>query len=337
MILEWKLSMPSCQARILTSVARLRKCISRVTKNTDGPSETHALEIVGKMFGPLRGFLRTPVLVGTTKAEWITPINQETRGTIMYLHGGAYTSGSIDSHRFLAANIAIASNMRCLIVDYRLAPLCPFPAAVDDASDAYSWLLDNSVPASEITIAGDSAGGGLAIGLLVRLRDEGMPLPAATVCLSAWTDLTGSGTSWTKNSKRDVLLDAQGLLQAAQKYLNNANPQHPWASPIFADLRGVSPLMLQVGSEELLLDDSVRLAERARIAGVEVTLEIWDDMQHVWQFAAAVLPEGRLAIAHLADFIQGKVTRAASNTSTMPCKDGKHGESRVAHATRKPD
>jgi acetyl esterase/lipase len=236
-------------------------------------------------------------------AEWIVPQGSSTAGAILYLHGGSFTSGSITSHRTLAGNVAIASRARALLIDYRLAPEHPFPAGLEDAAAAYEWLLSQGHAPGRIVVAGDSAGGNLALALLVRLRDRRRPLPAAAVCLSPNPDLTYSGESWAFNAKKDVMIEEWKERLAVEAYLQGADPRDPRASPSFADLSRLPPLLLQVGSYEVLLSDVQHFAEKARQAGVAVTLEVWPGMQHEWQFTARLMPEGRRAISHIGDFI----------------------------------
>jgi acetyl esterase/lipase len=245
-----------------------------------------------------------PVEASGVPAEWIIPEGLESAQVILFLHGGSFTAGSIASHRTLAANVAIAARSRALLIGYRLAPEHPFPAAVEDAVAAYEWLLSQGYAPGQLVLAGDSAGGNLALALLVLLRDRRRPLPAAAVCLSPGPDLTFSGESWVFNAKKDILIEERKERQAVDLYLRGADPRTPLASPSFADLRGLPPLLLQVGSHEVLLSDVTRFAEKARLAGVEVTLEVWPDMQHEWQFAARLMPEGRQAISRIGEFVE---------------------------------
>jgi acetyl esterase/lipase len=214
-----------------------------------------------------------------------------------------YVIGSINTHRDLASRLSLAAAARVLLIDYRLAPEHPFPAAVDDATAAYRWLLSSGADPSHMVIAGDSAGGGLTVATLVALRDAGTPLPAAGVCLSPWVDLECSGESMTTKAAADPMVRRDGLMKMAEWYLAGQPPRTPLAAPLYADLSGLPPLLIQVGTAEVLLDDSTRLAERARKAGVTVTLEPWEDMIHVWQAFAALLPEGRQAIDRIGEFI----------------------------------
>ena len=237
-------------------------------------------------------------------AEWITTPGAANDRVIYYLHGGGYVFGSISSHRELISRLSRAAGARALAIDYRLAPEHPFPAAVEDSTAGYRWLLSTGVDPSQIVIAGDSAGGGLTVATLLALRDAGDPLPAAAVCLSPWVDLEMIGESMTTKADADPILERRGILQAAEAYLGGADPRTPLAAPLYGDFKGLPPLLIQVGTAETLLDDSTRLAERAKSAGVEVVLEPWDDMIHIWQFFAATVPEGQQAIERIGEFIQ---------------------------------
>jgi monoterpene epsilon-lactone hydrolase len=223
------------------------------------------------------------------------------------LHGGGYTIGSVKTHRELISRVSRAADARVLAIDYRLAPEHPFPAAVEDATAAYRWLLEGGVDPTRIVIAGDSAGGGLTLAALVALRDAGNPLPAAGVCLSPWVDLEGVGESMTTRAEADPIVQREGLLEDAKAYLGDADPRTPLAAPLYADLTGLPSLLIQVGTAETLLDDSTRLAERARSAGVDVVLEPWEDMIHVWHFFASMLPEGQQAVDRVGEFIREHV------------------------------
>jgi acetyl esterase/lipase len=256
--------------------------------------------------------------VNGVPGEWITP-SQETNGrVILYLHGGYYLSGSIQSHRHLAGNIAVISEARTLIIDYRLAPEHPFPAAIDDALTAYFWLLAQGTQPDQITLAGDSAGGGLVLATLLALRDRSEPLPAAGVCLSPATDLTLSGESWKTNAKKELVVNRFIAEQIQDLYLGGVNPRDPLASPLYADLHGLPPLLIQVGSDEALLSDSTSFAERARAVGVDVTLEVWPRMQHVWQFTASFVPEARQAIDKIGEFIKVINQKTADEAQKYP-------------------
>jgi monoterpene epsilon-lactone hydrolase len=239
-------------------------------------------------------------------AEWLEPPAAREGAALLYLHGGGYVIGSPRSHRHLAAALAKATGAATLLPDYRLAPEHPFPAAVEDAVAAYRWLLDRGAAAPRVVIAGDSAGGGLTVATLVALRDRGLPPPADGVCISPWVDLTCGGASYGEKAASDPIVTREGVTEMARAYLGATDPRAPLASPLFADLAGLPPLLVQVGSEEVLLDDAVGLAEQARAAGVAATLEIWPDMIHVWHWFFPMLDEGQRAIEGAGAFARAK-------------------------------
>ena len=250
-----------------------------------------------------------PVSARDVPSEWVTIEGVEPARTILYLHGGAYVLGSRASHRVVTSRLARSATARVLGIDYRLAPEHPFPAAVEDALSAYRWLLDSGISSSEIVIAGDSAGGGLTLAVLVSLRDTGIDLPAAAVLLSPWADLACDSPSFLSNFDTDPMIDRQGLTGLGEMYLAGQAATDPLASPVHADLTGLPPLLIQVGEAEKLLDDATRLTDNAREAGVEVTLEIWPDMPHVWHLFADRLPKGREALEAVADFVRAHASK----------------------------
>lgn len=243
-----------------------------------------------------------PVSAGGVPAEWVAAPGAVDDRVIFYLHGGGYVVGSIKTHREMVSRLSRASGARGLVLDYRLAPEHPHPAAVDDALAAYRWLLAQGIEPKRIVVAGDSAGGGLTVATLVAIRDAGLPLPAGGAPLSPWVDLEGLGQSMTERAALDPIVQREGLLEMAGWYLGGASPQTPLAAPLYADLRGLPPLLIQVGTAETLFDDAARIAARATAAGVEVTYEPWEDMIHVWQLFAAMLPEGQQAIERVAEW-----------------------------------
>ena len=245
-----------------------------------------------------------PVSGGGVPAEWISAPGARRDRAVLYLHGGGYVIGSIATHRQLAADISRSAAARVLLIDYRLAPEHPHPAAVEDALSAYRWLVAQGAAPERTAVAGDSAGGGLTMATLVALRDAGDPLPGAAVCLSPWVDLEAVGDSMTGKSADDPLVQRAGLLRMAAYYLNGLGPRHPLAAPLYADLTGLPPLLIQVGDAETLLDDAVRLAQRAEAAGVKVNIDVWEEMIHVWQLFAPMLPEGREAIDEIGSFLR---------------------------------
>jgi acetyl esterase/lipase len=244
------------------------------------------------------------VTAGTAAAEWLTPPGASADAAVLYLHGGGYVIGSPRSHRHLAAAIGRAANAPVLLPDYRLAPEHPFPAAVDDAVAAYRWLLGRGIAPARIAIAGDSAGGGLTVATLLALRDAKVPLPGAGICISPWTDMTCSAPSYTSRAEADPIVKVAGVSDMAKAYLGGKDPKTPLASPLFADLRGLPPLLVHVGDDEVLLDDATGLAKQARAAGVDVSLEVWPKMIHVWHWFFPMLDEGQAAVDKIGDFVR---------------------------------
>lgn len=237
-------------------------------------------------------------------AEWVSmPGTREDRA-LLYLHGGGYVVGSINTHRALAARLARDVDARVLLIDYRLAPENPHPAAVEDSVTAYRFLRSQGHAPSSIAVAGDSAGGGLTIATLLALRKEGEPLPAAAAGLSPWFDLAGAGESNTTRADEDPMVNMPGLLRMADMYLDGRKAQdEPTASPLYSDPAGLPPLLLQVGDAEILRDDSTRFAEKARAAGVNVECEVWPEMVHVWHAFGDLVPESKDAVLRIGKFL----------------------------------
>jgi len=243
--------------------------------------------------------------VGGIPAAWVSTPEVVKDKVILYLHGGGYIEGSITSHKDLAQRISRVSKAKVLLLDYRLAPEHPFPAALEDSTRAYRWLVDTEGYLSQnIVIAGDSAGGGLTVATLVKLRDEGMTLPAAAVCLSPWTDLTLAGNSMKEKVHEDPFITPDNIMFFARLYLGQTDPKNPYASPLYANLKDLPPLCIQVGTAEVLLDDAIRLATRAKEVGVEVQLDIWEDMIHVFQAFGVLAPESQEGIEKIGEFIK---------------------------------
>lgn len=240
---------------------------------------------------------------GGVPGEWISTPEAIGEKVLYYLHGGGYVMCSVNTHREMISRLARAAGARALAINYRLAPENPFPAAVADATAAYRWLLSTGVDPARVVIAGDSAGGGLTVATLLALRDADEPLPAAGICISPWVDMEGLGESMNTKAGVDPTVARDGIVDMGKVYLGGADLRTPLAAPIYADLRGLPPLLIQVGTAEVLLDDSTRLAERAKSAGVDVILETWEDMIHVWHSFAAILPEGQQAIDRIGEFI----------------------------------
>jgi monoterpene epsilon-lactone hydrolase len=243
---------------------------------------------------------------GGVPAEWVAAPGSDPGRAVLFLHGGGYAIGSINTHRRLAYDISAASGARVLVIDYRLAPEHPFPAAVDDAATAWRWLLQQGLAPNRLAIAGDSAGGGLTIASLVNLRDQKLGLPACAVAISPWVDLEGQGNSITARAAQDPMVQKDGLLWMAGMYLAGKDARTPLAAPIHAELKGLPPILVQVGTAETLLDDATRIAEKLHAAGVDVRLSIWPNMLHVFPLFAPILSEGRDGCLEIGAFIRSK-------------------------------
>ena len=255
---------------------------------------------------PPPGTAVEPADAGGVPAEWVIAAGVDSVHVLLYLHGGAYQASSPAASRRMIALISAAARVRVLSVGYRLAPEHPFPAAVDDALAACRFLLQGGTDPAAIAIAGDSSGGGLALATLVALRDAGGPLPAAAVAVSPWTDLALTGESVVTRADADMMIKPDGMRESAATYLAGADPRHPYASPLYADLHGLPPVLIHVGDAEVILDDSTRFAAKARAAGVDVTLEVWDQMPHVWHAFAGLLPESDQAIERIGGWLQAR-------------------------------
>jgi acetyl esterase/lipase len=248
------------------------------------------------------------IRINDRSAAWIQPPNADDSRVLLFLHGGGFVIGSHRTHRGLAGDLARAIGARALSVDYRLAPEHPFPAGLDDCLAAYRWLLEQGTSADSIVFAGDSAGANLALACLLTLRDSGIPLPRGACLFSPWVDLALAGDSFDSKAAADPRMTQQTLQTYAEAYLSGRNPRTPLASPLYANLSGLPPLLIQVGSDELLLDDATRLSTRAAHADVKVRLEAWPGMTHVWQAYAPMLAEGRQAIDDAGKFLSGLYT-----------------------------
>ena len=244
----------------------------------------------------------TPAQLNGIPGEWVES-SDSAQNVLLYLHGGGYFGCSAETHRPITASFAM-HGFRVFAPNYRLAPENPFPAAVDDAVAAYRGLLAEGHSPQHVVVAGDSAGGGLSLSLMLVLRDAGTPLPAAVALFSPWTDLAATGESVRTNARRCAMFHGPAVAPTARLYLGNADPRNPLASPLYANLAGLPPLLIHVGANETLRDDSTRLAEKARSAGVPVELKLWDVVPHVWQLAPHKIPEGRQSLRESAEFLR---------------------------------
>jgi acetyl esterase/lipase len=254
------------------------------------------------------GTMVIPVDAGGVRAEWVVADDAAPDRRLLYLHGGGYVFCRPATHRDLAGRLSKAAQVAVLVLDYRLAPEHPYPAAVDDALAALRWIggngPDGPAPASATFVAGDSAGGGLTLATLIGARDGSVRMPDAAVTLSAWADLACTGNTMLTRAAVDPMVTAAVLQRMLREYLQGGNPAQPLASPLYADLRGLPPLLMQVGDAEVLLDDTLGVAEKAKAAGVDVTVEVYPEMIHVFQFFAPVLPEGQQAIDRIGAFLK---------------------------------
>jgi monoterpene epsilon-lactone hydrolase len=254
-----------------------------------------------------------PIKIGDLSAEWLIPSSAgDERQTMLYFHGGAWLFGWYNTHRMLLGRIARQSGMRALAVDYRLAPEYAFPAALDDCLAAYHYLIDQGLRPDQVVLAGDSAGGNLVITTMLALREAGETLPAAGVCISPATDLTEHGVSYGEHANQDAML-ASGLYQKfadilQDKFSGGHDLNDPLISPIFADLHGLPPLLVQAGEDEILRDSITAFVVKARQAGVQVTYEVWAGMWHVWHIYAPYLPEASYAVDSLCKFVDEKLS-----------------------------
>ncbi len=294
--------MPSTRSRLLYWFAKFLN--SRTDKNASLQQQRDRLESVAKYQPVPPGVDVQQTRVGNALGEWLRPKGTDNSRAILFFHGGAYTMGSCNTNRAVASRIAIASATPTWLFEYRLAPEYPFPAALEDSLATYRALISGGISAQRIAFVGGSAGGGLAMATAVSLRDQGVPLPAAIVCLSPWFDLDLSGESMTTRAKVDPLMSREFLQWHAVRYMGQHHARTPLISPLYADLHALPSMLIQVGDYETLLSDSVRLTDCARNASVDVRLEVWEGMWHFWHLSAGLVPEGRQAIAQIGTFIR---------------------------------
>lgn len=311
--------MSSLKSRIVISGIRNRHLFKFpfrrevITRDTSTVRLRKQYEEGAKRFGSVpAGITVSPVAIAGLpeglSAEWIHPAGSSpspgaTDRAIFYTHGGGYVTGNCVDHRMHVARFVQSAGIGALLYDYRLAPEHPFPAAMEDTLTAYRWLLERGVAPARIVIVGESAGGGLCLASLLAIRDEKLPLPAAGVALSPWTDLTCSGESYRRNARRDISTLGSWEVWGGY-YVGSNSARHPWISPLFGDLRGLPPILIEVGDHEILLDDAVRFAERARAAGVEIDLRVWEGMVHCFPLLAPLFPEATAAWLEIIAFIR---------------------------------
>jgi epsilon-lactone hydrolase len=279
-----------------TEIGAIRAVLAASPRPPDLAGRRKRLDEVFGAFPLADGAHAEPVDAGDVPAEWTATSSADPSRVILYLHGGGYTSGSIASHRSMVSFLGVAASARTLALGYRLAPEHPFPAACDDALTGYRFLVDSGINPKHIVLAGDSAGGGLVMATLLSLRETGQELPAGGFLISPWVDLLNSGASIAAKEAVDPMISKAYLDDLASNYLHGADPRASRASPLYADLHGLPPLLIQVGTAETLLDDATRLAARAGDADVRAILSVWPEMIHVWHLFHARLRDARTAI-----------------------------------------
>lgn len=309
--------MPSFKSRLFIFAMKnshlLRFQLKRrntVDENTSIPKLRTDTEKSAKMLGKLPKEIEvSPVKIDNVYAEWIRSNDAAKNKAILYFHGGGYVIGSCVAHRAVVAKFVQGSGINALVFDYRLAPEHPFPAALDDSLTAYNHLLKEGYSASDIVFVGDSAGGGLCLATLLAIKDKGLPLPAAAVALSPWTDLTNSGESLITNAEVDALTWKDSWNVFSRYYAGDNDSKLPYISPLFGDLNELPPMLIYIGGDELLRDDSTRFAQKAKDAGVDVTLKIGEGMFHCYPACSPLFPEAKQAMEHICDFIVESLKR----------------------------
>jgi monoterpene epsilon-lactone hydrolase len=292
-----------------------RMLIKYLVATKFNPSKTidemrRGAESLSKLAGLPRNTKVEKIKLNSFSAEWVCAQDAREDRVILYLHGGGYNICSPNTHRELAANISMASRATVILPNYHLAPEYPFPRALEDATLTYRWLLNNGFGGEHIALAGDSAGGGLSLATSILLRDSGDPPPSSIACISPWTDLQMSGNSIKTHADIDPMLNFRLMALMASNYIGDNDPRNPLISPIYANLKEISPMLIHIGSDEMLFDDSTRIAKKAKSAGVDVTLKKFNKMWHVWHLTAKLMPEAKNAITEIGSFIQKHFAKA---------------------------
>ena len=289
-------------SRILSAIFRQLKLRPSFESVGIEPYRT-LLEKSAVTFKPLKAITVEPLTIKSIEAQWLIPLHHNGKRIIIYIHGGGYIAGSINSHRDLASRIAIASDAKVLIFNYRLAPEHPFPKGLKDVKTVYQWVIKKYRNSHRISLVGDSAGAGLALALVSVLLTEAHPLPACSVLISPWIDLECKNNSHLENQEKDPML-SQSILKKTARLYTNKDLSSPLISPVNNEFSGISPVLIQVGEHEILIDDSKILAQKLKTANARVQLEIWEEMFHVWHYFARYLSEGKQAINHIGNFIK---------------------------------
>jgi epsilon-lactone hydrolase len=288
-------------------IAALRQKLASRVRSDDYRQRRKDMDARALEYGIAPDVTVEPVTANGVRAEWTSTPNDARDAALMWLHGGGYVIGSLTSHRHLVSEAGRAVGAWALALDYRLAPEHPFPAAVEDALSGYRYLLSRGIRPGRIAIAGDSAGGGLVVAAMLAIRDAELEQPACGWCISPWIDMEAIGESMSTRAQADPMVQQAGLLEMARLYLGGADPRSPLAAPIYADLKGIAPLLIQVGAAETLLDDAIRLAKVAGEADVRIDLQIWPEMVHVWHLFHPELKAGLRAIEAGGNYVRAMI------------------------------
>ena len=289
------------------AIGALRAKLASRVRSDDYRQRRKDMDAGFSQYGIARDVTVEPVTANGVRAEWTSTPQDDRDAALLYVHGGGYVIGSLDSHRHVVSEAGRAAKIWALALDYRLAPEHPFPAAVEDALSGYRYLLSRGIRPGRIAIAGDSAGGGLVVAAMLAIREAGLAQPACGWCISPWVDMEGIGETMSTKAEADPMVQRAGLLEMAALYLGGADPRSPLAAPIYADLRGLAPLLIQVGAAETLLDDAIRLAKVAGAADVRVDLQIWPEMVHVWHLFHPELKAGLRAIQEGGSYVRSRM------------------------------
>lgn len=295
---------PSIRSRILSAMLKYKSKNPQTKKGIKLDIIRQKVDDYAQRYRVPKDIVIESLSQGDIRGEWQIPDNAPTQSCIFYLHGGGYTIGSPGGHRAMTVGLAQASTTKVFSLDYRLSPENRFPAAVDDALLGYNWLLEQGFSPSNIVVAGDSAGGGLAMALMLKLKDHNISRPSGVILLSPWTDLSLSGDSVMENGKKCAMLNKIILQKCAESYLNGEDSSNPMASPLFGDMSGMPPLLIYVSTTEAIRDDSLRLEEKAKKSGVQVKLNIWNKQPHAWPAFYPFTPESKQCVLEMGDFVK---------------------------------
>jgi len=309
--------LPSIRSRLFKEFFRWRN--SRLPLDRPIDDQRSSIDARGGKLPMAAGIQAMSVDAYGVPSQWLDALDTRSTKAFLYLHGGGYFIGSCRSHRGLVSHLAAACRARALLPEYRLAPENPFPAGLLDARAAYRFLLAQGYPPNRIVVGGESSGGGLALALLYTLRAERMQMPAATVLLSPWTDLLGTGDSVRTRARRDPWLRPPGIELLADRYRNGTPTDHPLVSPLYGDMHGLPPLLIHAGDDEIILDDSTRLAEKAAAAGVDVTLKVWAGLWHAFPAFYPWVPEARRAHREIGEWVAATLQKETADDSLSRC------------------